>query len=49
MEFGWITRDFEGIELDWGLSEPVPAWGNLLRHAEGRLEPGTQWEYATLS
>ena len=29
-------RDF------WELSEPVPAWGNLLRHAEGRLEPGTQ-------
>ena len=20
------------------MSEPIPAWGNLLRHAEGRLE-----------
>ena len=27
----------------WELSEPVPAWGNLLRHAEGRLESETQW------
>ena len=24
------------------MSEPIPAWGNLLRHAEGRLEPETR-------
>ena len=31
------------------MSEPIPAWGNLLRHAEGRLESESQGNRSTWS